>query len=136
LMPHSILLLDVASWLVRRPRPLVPTLERGGMRGGGWCHNSVKTGIFKILFMTRTAAWMSGNERMGWMGATRAYGTSKHTKTLRVPSCIQVVNILCLSSGLKWPRMGIWSVILTLRVESQPLWVECPAAGTPHDQKI
>jgi hypothetical protein len=27
--------------------PLVPTLERGGMRGGGWYHNSVKTGIFK-----------------------------------------------------------------------------------------
>jgi hypothetical protein len=27
--------------------PLVPTLERGGMRGGGQYHNSVKTGIFK-----------------------------------------------------------------------------------------
>ena len=27
------------------------------------------------------AAWMSGNERMGWMGAMRAYGTSEHTKT-------------------------------------------------------
>jgi hypothetical protein len=25
---------------------LVPTLERGGMRGGGWYHNSVKTTIF------------------------------------------------------------------------------------------
>jgi hypothetical protein len=64
---------------------------------------------------------MSGNERTGWMGATRAYGTSEHTKTLRVPSRIQVVNILWLSSGLKWPRTAIWSAILTLRVESQPL---------------
>jgi hypothetical protein len=26
---------------------LAPTLERGGMRGGGRYHNSVKTGIFK-----------------------------------------------------------------------------------------
>jgi hypothetical protein len=25
---------------------LIPTLERGGMRGGGWYHNSVKTTIF------------------------------------------------------------------------------------------
>jgi hypothetical protein len=25
--------------------PLMPT--RGGKRGGGWCHNSAKTGIFK-----------------------------------------------------------------------------------------
>jgi hypothetical protein len=36
-----------------RPRivqvPLVPTLKWGGMRGGGWCHNSVKTGIYIIL---------------------------------------------------------------------------------------
>jgi hypothetical protein len=27
--------------------PLAPTLERGGMLGGGRYHNSVKTGIFK-----------------------------------------------------------------------------------------
>jgi hypothetical protein len=32
------------GWIVC---PLAPTLERGGMRGGGWYHNSVKTGIFK-----------------------------------------------------------------------------------------
>jgi hypothetical protein len=36
-----------------RPRivwvPLVPVLKWGGMRGGGWYHNSVKTSIFKIL---------------------------------------------------------------------------------------
>ena len=27
--------------------PLAPTLEPGGMRGGGRYHNSVTTGIFK-----------------------------------------------------------------------------------------
>jgi hypothetical protein len=27
--------------------PLAPTLEQGGKQGGGWYHNSVKTGIFK-----------------------------------------------------------------------------------------
>jgi hypothetical protein len=26
--------------------PLIPTLEQGGMQGGGWYHNSVKTTIF------------------------------------------------------------------------------------------
>jgi hypothetical protein len=29
--------------------PLIPMLEQGGMQGGGWYHNSVKTSIFKIL---------------------------------------------------------------------------------------
>jgi hypothetical protein len=27
--------------------PLMPMLERGGKQGGGRCHNSAKTGIFK-----------------------------------------------------------------------------------------
>jgi hypothetical protein len=39
--------------------PLAPTLERGGMRGGGWYHNSVKLGIFKnsVIYCQLTQDW-------------------------------------------------------------------------------
>jgi hypothetical protein len=46
--------IETKRWSRLEWRPLVPTLKRGGMQGGGRCHNSVKTSIFKILFMLST----------------------------------------------------------------------------------
>jgi hypothetical protein len=41
--------------------PLAPTLKRGGMRGGGRYHNSVKTGIFKnSVIYTDTDLYLTG----------------------------------------------------------------------------